>query len=87
MNPENFTYMYKTVTIHTRSTYWTNRDSNDEMLVDTDDLSEEIQTACNNLYKEGFEVTQITPISSGNIENGTGYFQTESVIITAKKVH
>jgi len=79
--------MYKTVTIHTRSTYWTNRDSNDEMLVDTDDLSEEIQTACNNLYKEGFEVTQITPISSGNIENGTGYFQTESVIITAKKVH
>jgi hypothetical protein len=57
------------------------------MLVDTDDLSEEIQTACNNLYKEGFEVLQITPISSGNIENGTGYFQTESVIITAKKVY
>ncbi|MFO7938363.1 MAG: hypothetical protein R6U66_01285 [Bacteroidales bacterium] len=79
--------MYKTVTIHTRSTYWTNRDSNDEMLVDTDDLSEEIQTACNKLYKEGYEVVQITPISSGNIEHGTGYFQTESVLITAKKVH
>lgn len=79
--------MYKTVTIHTRSTYWTNRDSNDEMLVDTDDLSEEIQTACNNLYQEGFEVVQITPITSGNMENGTGYFQTESVIITGKKIY
>ncbi len=79
--------MYKTVTIHTRSTYWTNRDSNDEMLVDTDDLSEEIQTACNNLYQEGFEVVQITPITSGNMENGTGYFQTESVIITGRKVY
>jgi len=78
--------MYKTVTLHTRSTYWSNRDSNDEMLVDTDDLSEEIETACNNLYTSGYEVKHITPISSGNIENGTGYFQTESVIILAKKI-
>ena len=77
---------YKTVTIHTRSTYWTNKETNDEMVVDADDLAKEINLQCNDLYKTGYEVISIIPIASGNTTNGTGYYHTESVIIAAKKI-
>lgn len=78
--------MYKTVVIHTRSTYWSNPESNDESVVDADDLAQEIAQHSNKLWKEGYRVVQITPISSGNFENGSGYFHTESVILTAEKM-
>lgn len=76
--------MYKCISIHTRSTYWTNKESAEELLVDSDDLSHEIETVSNNLYNDGYEILSITPISSGTISNGNGYYQTESVLITAK---
>jgi hypothetical protein len=78
--------MYKSVTIHSRSTYWTNKESNEELIVDADDLTKEIQKVSNDLYKSGYEVIAITPISSGSISNGNGYYQTASVIVTAKKI-
>ena len=78
--------MYKSVTIHSRSTYWTNKESNEELIVDAEDLTHEIQKVSNDLFKSGYEVIAITPISSGSISNGNGYFQTASVIITAKKI-
>ncbi|HEY4788214.1 MAG TPA: hypothetical protein VIH57_19305 [Bacteroidales bacterium] len=78
--------MYKTITIHTRSTYWTNREANiEELIVDSDDLAHEIAKVSNELNDEGFEIVCITPINSGTVSNGNGYYQTESVIITAKK--
>lgn len=77
--------MFKAISIHTRSTYWTNRESSEELLVDSDDLAHEIEKVCNNLDQEGYDVLTITPISSGTISNGNGYYQTESIIITAKK--
>lgn len=77
--------MFKSISIHTRSTYWTNKESSEEYLVDSDDLSHEIEKVCNNLYKDGYDVIAITPVNSGTISNGNGYYQTESVIITAKK--
>ncbi|HEX3008815.1 MAG TPA: hypothetical protein VHO90_14500 [Bacteroidales bacterium] len=77
--------MFKSISIHSRSTYWTNKESSEEMLVDSDDLSREIEKVSNNLYKEGYDIVAITPITSGTFSNGNGYFQTESVIITAKK--
>jgi hypothetical protein len=77
--------MYKSISIHTRSSYWTNKESSEELLVDSNDLAQEIEKICNNLGKEGFDVISITPINSGTISNGNGYYQTESVIITAKK--
>ncbi|MFP4059775.1 MAG: hypothetical protein ACLFUC_04775 [Bacteroidales bacterium] len=76
---------YKTVAVHARSTYWTNHESSDEMTVDADDLAKEMMVVMNNLDKEGYEIMSITPISSGNISGGTGYYQSESVIITARK--
>lgn len=78
--------MYKTVVIHTRSTYWTNTESNDESVVDADDLAQEIAQHSNRLQEEGYKLVQITPVSSGNFENGNGYFHTESVILTAEKI-
>jgi hypothetical protein len=79
--------MYKTLTIHTRSTYWTNREANiEELIVDSDDLAHEIEKVTNELLQSGFEVVQITPINSGTVANGNGYYQTESIIITAKKI-
>jgi len=78
--------MYKTITIHTRSTYWTNREANiEELIVDTDDLAREIDKIANELLQDKFEIIAITPINSGTVANGNGYYQTESIIITARK--
>lgn len=79
--------MYKTHTIHTRSTYWTNKEANiEELIVDSDDLAHEIEKITNEFYKNNYEVISITPINSGTVANGNGYYQTESIIITAKKI-
>jgi hypothetical protein len=78
--------MYKTVSIHSRSTYWSNKEASDELLVDSDDLAREIENVSNNLSSEGYEVVAVTPINSGTISNGNGYYQTESIVITAKLV-
>jgi hypothetical protein len=79
--------MYKTVVIHTRSTYWTHKETNEEYsVVDADDLAKEIEIQCNKLAKESYEVHTISPISSGSFSNGNGYVHTESIIITAKKI-
>lgn len=77
--------MFKAVSIHTRSTYWTNKESSEELLVDSDDLAHEIEKVSNQLYQDGYDIFSITPISSGTISNSNGYFQTESIIITFKK--
>jgi hypothetical protein len=77
--------MIKTITIHSRSSYWTSREHRDEVEVDSDDLAKEIEMKCNELERDGYAVTEITPVNSGNIVNGTGAYYTESVIIIAKK--
>ncbi len=78
--------MYKTITIHTRSTYWTNREANiEELIVDSDDLAQEITKVSNELYNDGYEILSIIPINSGTVSNGNGYYQTESIIVTAKR--
>jgi hypothetical protein len=77
--------MYKVVSIHTRSTYWTNKEANEELIVDSDDLAQEIEKVSNELEQAGYAVYAITPITSGSISNGNGYYQTESIIITAIK--
>jgi len=78
--------MHKSIAIHSRSTYWTNKETNEEFsVVDANDLAKEIELQCNILEKEGYLIVSITPITSGSITNGNGYLQTESVIITAKK--
>ncbi|MFW6226839.1 MAG: hypothetical protein ACOC31_01930 [Bacteroidota bacterium] len=77
---------YKTVTIHTRSSYWSSKELNDEMIVDADDLAREITEQSNKLVKEGFEVDKVIPVTSGNTSSGTGYYYTESVIILAKRI-
>jgi predicted CoA-binding protein len=77
--------MYKVVTIHTRSTYWTNKESQEELIVDSDDLAHEMEKVSNELNDQGFEVISIVPVTSGSISNGNGYYQTESIIITGKK--
>jgi hypothetical protein len=79
--------MYKTLTIHTRSTYWTNREVNiEELIVDADDLAHEIEKVTNELLIDNFEIVCITPINSGTVANGNGYYQTESVILLARKI-
>lgn len=79
--------MYKTLTIHTRSTYWTNREANiEELIVDSDDLAHEIEKVANELLQQNYEIIAITPINSGTVANGNGYYQTESIVITAKKI-
>jgi hypothetical protein len=55
------------------------------MEVDSDDLATELENQCNNLAKEGWEIFSIMPISSGNVVSGTGYYHTESIIITVRK--
>ena len=77
--------MYKTVLLQSRSTYWTNRESNEELIVDSVDLAQEMERVCNELDRDGFEVVEVTPVTSGSISNGNGYFQTASVIVIAKK--
>ena len=78
--------MYKTYTIQSRSTYWTNKEANEELIVDSVDLAHEMEKVSNEIYQEGYEIIAITPISTGSISNGNGYFQTGGVIITAKKI-
>ena len=77
--------MYKTISIHSRSTYWADKASSAEMSVDSDELAKEIQSQTNQLYDDGYEVVSVIPVNSGNLSNGTGYLQTESVIVFAKK--
>jgi len=77
--------MYKSVVIHSRSTYWTNPELSEEMEVDSDDLAKDLENQCNDLIKQGFTIFSILPISSGNVVNGNGYYHTESIIITARK--
>ena len=77
--------MYKTIVIHSRSTYWTNPEFSEEMEVDSDDLAKEMENKCNELITDGFDIISILPISSGNVVNGNGYYHTESIIITVKK--
>lgn len=78
--------MYKSLVIHTRSTYWTHKETNEEYsVVDSDDLAKEIEIQCNKIESEGFEVISINPITSGSLSNGNGYLHTESIIITARK--
>ncbi len=78
--------MYKSIAIHTRSTYWTHKETNEEYsVVDSDDLAKEIEIQCNILENEGFEIVSINPITSGSFANGNGYVHTESVIITGRK--
>lgn len=77
---------YRSIAIHTRSTYWTSKERNDEFIVDSDDLAKEITVQCNNLDKQGYRVISVLPLDSGNFSSGSGYFQTESVVITAERV-
>lgn len=80
--------MYKTVTVHARSTYWTSFpvSGEDYSVVDANDLAKEVESVCNAFFSEGFEVIAITPITSGSVSNGNGYIQAESVLVTAKKL-
>jgi len=77
--------MFKTITIRSRSSYWTNKELNEELEVDTIDLACGIERQCNELEAEGWTIHSIVPVTSGNISNGSGYFYTESVIVTAHK--
>lgn len=77
--------MYKTIVIHSRSTYWTNPELSEEMEVDSDDLAKELEEKCNELNQMGYEIFTLLPISSGNVVNGNGYYHTESIIIVARK--
>ncbi|HOK99067.1 MAG TPA: hypothetical protein PLD12_08010 [Bacteroidales bacterium] len=77
--------MTKTVTIHTRSSFWSSRESHDEIVVDSDDLAVEVEFQCNLLEKEGYIVQQIIPVNSGNQVAGNGGYYTESVVIVAVK--
>ena len=78
--------MYKTISIHSRSTYWTTHESNEELTVDSDDLSQEIEKVANQLFADGYEIISVLPVNSGSISHGSGYYQTESVILVAKKI-
>lgn len=77
--------MYKTLVLHTRSTYWTAKESGEELLVDADDLSEDMENKMNEMSKKNYELVSITPVNSGNFSNGNGYLHTESIILTFKK--
>ena len=48
-------------------------------------LASDIQTAIEDLQKEGFELVSLTPVISGNRSNGYGYSFTEGVIMISKK--
>jgi hypothetical protein len=75
----------KTITIHSRSSYWTSRENRDEVEVDADDLAKEIEAQCNNLEQAGYKISKITPINSGNLVGGSGAYYTESVLVVAEK--
>jgi hypothetical protein len=76
---------YKSVAVHARSTYWTSPESKEELIVDSDDLAKEITVVSNQLHNDGYEIISIIPVTSGNLAGGTGYLQSESVIITARR--
>ncbi len=79
-------HVFKSICIHTRSSYWTHKETNEETsVVDADDLAKEIEIQCNVLWSQGYRVVSINPITSGSVTNGSGYIHTESVIITACK--
>ena len=80
--------MYKSVAVHSRSTYWSSfpLSGEDNSVVDANDLAKEVENTCNALSAEGYEVIAITPITYGSIWNGNGYIQAESVLITARKL-
>ena len=78
--------MYKTISVHSRSTYWATHESNEELIVDSDDLSQELEKVSNQLYADGYEIISVLPINSGSVSHGSGYYQTESIIILAKKI-
>lgn len=62
---------------------------NEVAAIDPHELTTNIETACNKLADEGFEVISITPHLSGDfmriIEGGAGWSYTTGVIVTAKK--
>ena len=64
--------MIKTITIHSRSSYWTSREHRDEVEVDSEDLAKEIEEKFNELEKDGYVILRVTPVNSGNLVNGTG---------------
>ncbi|MBN1184191.1 MAG: hypothetical protein JXB49_18015 [Bacteroidales bacterium] len=75
---------YKSIAVHARATYWTTKELNDEAIVDSDDLAKEVSMQCNILDNEGYDIVSVTPINSGSISGGNGFYQTESVLILAK---
>lgn len=77
--------MYKTIVIDTRSSVWTDKQSDEELIVDAEDLSKEMENQINKLEKKDFKLTNITPITSGNISGGNGYYHTTSLILTFYK--
>jgi len=77
--------MIKTITIHSRSSYWTSREHSDEVEVDSDDLAKELENKCNELEADGYKVLNVIPVNSGNMVGGTGSYYTESIMITAQK--
>ena len=77
--------MIKTITVHSRSSYWTSREHRDEVEVDSDDLAKEIEEKCNELERDGYLILRVIPVNSGNLVSGTGVYYTESVIISAQK--
>ncbi|MCP4344399.1 MAG: hypothetical protein GY795_02610 [Desulfobacterales bacterium] len=57
--------------------------------VSLEELSNEIQKACNHMYNNGYEVISIIPIIRGNYDTdfnnaGWGYSVTDGVVITGK---
>ncbi|MBA3068828.1 MAG: hypothetical protein FP825_10135 [Hyphomonas sp.] len=60
---------------------------------DLADLSAQIETACNSLHKEGYDVISILPSVSGHSEKGVisqggygfGFSVTDGVVITARR--
>ncbi len=76
--------MYKTIVINTRSSYWTNKESGEELIVDAEELSKEMETQINKMSQKGFVLVSSIPVNSGNISNGNGYFHTSSVVLTFK---
>ena len=77
--------MYKAIVIHSRSTYWTNPELGDVVEVDSDDLAKELEKKSNELMADGYDIFSVLPISSGNLVSGSGYYHTESIIVTARK--
>jgi hypothetical protein len=68
--------MYKSLAIHARSTFWTNKETYEEVrVIDSNDLAKEIELQCNQLETQGYSVLCITPITSAASPTGTGIFK------------